>query len=53
MAETFCGKDCDLCQEKLSEECRGCKEGPGRRFGGNCPIADCCREKYHANCDTC
>ena len=53
MAETFCGKNCDLCQEKLSEECRGCKEGPGRRFGGNCPIADCCREKYHANCDTC
>lgn len=44
MAETFCGKNCDLCQEKLSEECRGCKEGPGRRFGGNCPIADCCRE---------
>ena len=39
MAETFCGKNCDLCQEKLSEECRGCKEGSGRRFGGNCPIA--------------
>lgn len=53
MTETFCGKDCDLCQEKLSEACRGCKEGPGRRFGGNCPIADCCRDKYHANCDTC
>lgn len=53
MAEAFCGKDCDLCQEKLSEECRGCKEGPGRRFGGSCPIADCCRDKYHANCDTC
>lgn len=53
MTETFCGKDCDLCQVKLSEACRGCKEGPGRRFGGDCPIADCCREKYHANCDTC
>lgn len=53
MTETFCGKDCDLCQEKQSEACRGCKEGPGRRFGGDCPIADCCREKYHANCDTC
>ena len=53
MTETFCGKDCDLCQEKLSEACRGCKEGPGRRFGGDCPIADCCRDKYHANCDTC
>ena len=23
MTETFCGKDCDLCQEKLSEACRG------------------------------
>lgn len=53
MTETFCGKDCDLCQEKQLEACRGCKEGPGRRFGGNCSIADCCREKYHANCDTC
>ena len=53
MTETFCGKDCDLCQEKQSEACRGCKEGPGRRFGGNCSIADCCRDKYHANCDTC
>lgn len=53
MTETFCGKDCDLCQEKLSEACRGRKEGPGRRFGGDCPIADCCRDKYHANCDTC
>ena len=38
MTETFCGKDCDLCQEKLSEACRGCKEGPGRRFGGDCPL---------------
>lgn len=53
MTETFCGKDCDLCQEKQSGACRGCKEGPGRRFGGNCSIADCCRDKYHANCDTC
>lgn len=53
MAETFCGKNCDLCQEKQSGVCRGCTEGPGRRFGGNCSIADCCREKYHANCDTC
>ena len=33
--------------------CSGCREGPGRAFGGDCGIAACCREKGHQACGTC
>lgn len=53
MGKAYCGKDCDVCEEKRLTKCAGCEEGPGSRFGGNCAIAACCREKNHENCETC
>ena len=35
MTETFCGKDCDLCQEKLSEACSGGKGAHCKTEGKN------------------
>lgn len=32
--------------------CPGCQQGPGGTFA-RCPIARCCREKYHNACDSC
>ena len=53
MAETYCGKTCAECAQKESLNCQGCKYGPGRRFGGDCKIAQCAMEKGHETCDTC
>ena len=53
MAETYCGKTCAECSQKESLNCQGCKYGPGRRFGGDCKIAQCAMEKGHETCDTC
>lgn len=53
MGKAYCGKDCDVCEEKTLTKCDGCEDGPGSHFGGNCPIAVCCREKHHENCATC
>ena len=53
MAETYCGKTCADCAQKEQLNCKGCKYGPGRRFGGDCKIAQCVMEKGHETCDTC
>ena len=51
--EGICGRMCDTCTWKEQLDCPGCQDGPGRRFSGGCPIADCCREKGHTACVTC
>ena len=53
MAETYCGKSCIECAKKEILNCPGCKAGPGRRFGGDCRLAQCTREKGHEACETC
>lgn len=53
MAETYCGKACADCEQKEQLNCRGCKSGPGRKFGGDCKIAKCAVDKGHEACDTC
>ena len=55
MAETYCGKPCAECKEKEILSCPGCKSGPGRpkAHGGDCRLAQCCREKGHWECATC
>ena len=53
MAETYCGKSCIECAKKEILNCPGCKAGPGRRFGGDCKLAQCTREKGHEACETC
>ncbi|MBO4873668.1 MAG: hypothetical protein J5496_09720 [Lachnospiraceae bacterium] len=53
MAETYCGKNCAECTEKELLNCPGCQAGPGRKYGGDCELAACCREKGHESCGTC
>ena len=52
MSETYCGRNCETCAQK---EALGCPGGCGLAAPrvGECPIADCCREKGHASCATC
>ena len=53
MAENYCGKDCTQCTFREELACPGCKDGPGRSFGGDCKQAQCCRERGHDTCETC
>lgn len=53
MSETYCGKSCDSCSYKISEQCPGCSEGPGNEDYGACDLAKCCRDKGHEKCETC
>ena len=53
MAENYCGKSCVDCTFKEKLTCSGCKTGPGRTFGGECTLAQCCRERGHDTCATC
>lgn len=53
MPETYCGKSCAECTKKEQLNCSGCKNGPGRQFGGDCELARCIRSKGHETCDTC
>ena len=53
MAENYCGKDCAQCGFREPLACPGCKAGPGRTFGGDCQVANCCRERGHDTCATC
>lgn len=52
--EGICGRMCDACTWKEQLDWSpAVRMGPGRRFSGGCPIADCCREKGHTACVTC
>ena len=53
MNETYCGKSCDQCEYKISEQCPGCAEGPGHKEYGACELAKCCRNKGHEKCSMC
>lgn len=53
MADTYCGKDCQVCSRKERLYCHGCKLGPGQVYGGDCELAQCVRSKGHETCDTC
>lgn len=53
MAETFCGKRCESCEEKLAMRCEGCKKPWGKPMNGDCEIAVCCSGKNHETCETC
>lgn len=52
MEQTFCGKDCEVCTWRETQNCGGCRNGPGGRNEA-CKIAACCREKGHETCGTC
>jgi len=51
--ETYCGKNCEFCNEKELTNCPGCKAGPGRSLYDGCEIAACCKSKGHQTCETC
>lgn len=53
MAESYCEKSCAQCAQMQQGICPGCKEGPGKRFQGNCKLALCARDKGHETCGSC
>lgn len=50
--ESFCGKVCSQCTYRDALQCRGCREGEGRRYGA-CRVADCCRNHIYSSCRQC
>ncbi len=46
MDHNYCGKDCAVCE--YHNECKGCDI-----MGRDCDIAECCRQRGHATCETC
>ena len=53
MAETYCGNHCAKCSQREFLGCPGCKDGPGWKYGKECKLAMCCREKGHECCAAC
>lgn len=51
--DTYCGKSCDSCAHREILDCRGCKDGPGKRFTENCDIAKCGRGRNVYACERC
>lgn len=53
MIETYCGKRCEECANRLTHKCPGCQEGPGHQRSSACEIAQCCRTKSLDGCHNC
>ena len=53
MLETYCGKSCTECSNRLNQKCPGCKDGPGHQRSSSCEIAQCCRTKSLDGCHNC
>lgn len=53
MPETFCGKNCENCEQKQELNCQGCKQPWGKPANEDCEIAVCCCGKGHETCETC
>lgn len=53
MLETYCGKNCTECSNRLNQKCPGCKDGPGHQRSSSCEIAQCCRTKSLDGCHNC
>lgn len=51
MDKSICGADCTVCPDH--DACRGCLATGGRPFGGDCQLAQCCKEAGVARCDDC
>ena len=46
--KSICGIDCDRCG--FNGGCRGCVESDGKPFGGNCIVAECCKNNKCGSC---
>lgn len=49
--DSLCGVDCTQCG--LKDTCAGCVPTGGRPFGGECPLAACCRDTGCGRCESC
>ena len=49
--KSLCGIDCSKCE--LKDTCNGCAATCGQPFGGECIIANCCRDKGCECCENC
>lgn len=48
---SICGIDCRNCE--LKQSCSDCKATGGRPFGGECAVAECCRQRGQESCLAC
>lgn len=48
---SICGIDCKNCE--LKQACSGCMAIGGRPFGGECAVAECCRQRGQESCSAC
>lgn len=53
MIETYCGKSCTGCTNRINGKCPGCQTGPGHQRSSACEIAQCCRTKALDGCHNC
>jgi DNA-binding XRE family transcriptional regulator len=52
-SESFCGKACSKCNYRDKIACKGCKDGPGKQYSGQCQVAFCCRNNHLSSCEEC
>lgn len=50
---TYCGLDCDSCEYKDKNNCKGCIASNGEPFHGECAVVKCSKEKNYDGCWEC
>ncbi|GHT55327.1 hypothetical protein FACS1894109_01660 [Spirochaetia bacterium] len=48
-----CGLNCNKCEFKLTNGCKGCRENQGKIFWGECDLYKCCMDKNINSCGKC
>lgn len=51
--KTYCGKSCELCEQRTELDCSGCKGGTKWNPQLRCEISVCCNTKRHESCNLC
>lgn len=51
--ESICGKQCSKCEYREKFECKGCRQGPGKKYSGSCQVAWCCHNAKLSSCQEC
>lgn len=51
--KSYCGKSCELCEQKTELDCSGCKGGTPWNPQLRCEISVCCHSKSHKSCNLC
>ena len=51
--ESICGNRCSQCDYRDKFECKGCRQGPGKKYSGSCQVAWCCHNAKLSSCAEC